>query len=99
MKLTTDNLTFLVYPLHARPPVAGPSSWIYIPTGLRFTDKPKEVYVLLEDDINFRLDRTEYAEDGELTIVLRNTSTRLPVNLRDCPVIAKVILQDPPNGS
>ena len=75
MKLTTDNLTFLVYPLHARPPVAGPSSWIYLSN------------------------RTESTKDGELTIVLRNTSTRLSINLRDYPGIVKVILQDPPDGS
>lgn len=99
MKLTTNNLTFLVYPFHADPPVAKPSGWVDIPTGLRFTDRPEEVYVLLEDDVNLRLDSTEYTEDGELVIVLRNTSTRLSVNLRDYPVIAKVILQDPPDGS
>ena len=99
MKLTTDNLTFLVHPMHAYPAVIPRMGLAYIPTGVYFTPKPKDVSVMLEDEDNLQFERIEYTEEGELVIVVKNKLTRSSVNLRNYPVIAEVILQDPPNGS
>lgn len=99
MKLTTDDLTFLVYPIYAYPTVVQPRDYAFIPTGLYFTEGPKKIHVCLKDNLNFVFARAEYTDDGELVIVIKSKLSRLTRNLDDYPVIAEVILQDPPNGS